>query len=513
MEVRPARRCSSCGQQGHNARTCLEKDERIGSARPLDHTLQEAASQDRFERQGSADGSSHLQDPASRVLGQAASMSGSESEALNVSQLPHISRERRRGTPWTEEEHRAFLAGLDKLGKGDWRGISKDYVTTRTPTQVASHAQKYFIRHNNQSKRKRRTSLFDLKADAEVLETGSAEATSAAWPERTLQHSSSVSGHGHTLPGPPQLASGVVDRSSLPSAHQSNAAPFASHMWLPAGPDMAFMQHYMQMAAGQVDPAVLQMAQYQMAAAHGLNFPGFPGFPPPGIAEQVMAAYAAQAAASFTPACFPPFPPTGRQPDSAQLVQQQAAAAALASTLYAQQQPQAQHQAAAQLSSAPATAASEQAATANPFALPQAAAACQGASPAFHQSAERGSPQAGLHQESHQQSLPHNGRFAQQQPAKPADSSPRDNQQGLSLLPARLPVKDDPAFGNGRLYRPQASHAKPSVAPPSTKFGGAINDNPQSGSLLSTNSSSESVLPPAGCCFEGAGKHTAPLQS
>jgi len=98
MEVRPARRCSSCGQQGHNARTCLEKDERIGSARPLDHTLQEAASQDRFEQQGSADGSSHLQGPASRLLGiQAASMSGSESEAQNVSQLPHISRERRRG--------------------------------------------------------------------------------------------------------------------------------------------------------------------------------------------------------------------------------------------------------------------------------------------------------------------------------------------------------------------------------------------------------------------------------
>lgn len=278
-----------------------------------------------------------------------------------------------------------------------------------------------------------------------------------------------------------------------------------------AGPDMAFMQHYMQMAAGQVDPAVLQMAQYQMAAAHGLNFPGFPGFPPPGIAEQVMAAYAAQAAASFTPACFPPFPPTEQRQEPAQLAQQQAAAAALASTLYAQQQ--AQHQAAAQHTSAPATAASEEAATANPFALAQAAAAYQGASPAFHQPAERGSPQAGLHQESRQQSLPQNGRFAQQSPAKPADSSPRDNQQGLSLLPARLPVKDDPAFGNGRLYRPQASHAKPSVVPPSTKFGGAMNDNPQSGSLLSTNSNSESVLPPAGCCFEAAGKHTTPLQS
>ncbi len=273
---------------------------------------------------------------------------------------------------------------------------------------------------------------------------------------------------------------------------------------------MAFMQHYMQMAAGQVDPAVLQMAQYHMAAAHGLNFPGFPGFPPPGIAEQVMAAYAAQAAASFTPACFPPFPPTERQQDPAQL--QAAAAAALANTLYAQQQPQAQHQAAAHHTSAPSTEASEQAATATAFALAQAAATYQGATPAFHQPAERVPLQAGLHQESRQQSLPQNGRFAQQ-PAKPADSSPGDKQQGLSLLPARLPVKDDPAFGNGRLYRPQASHAKPSVAPPTTKFGGVMNDNLQSGSVLSTNSSSESVLPPAGCCFEAAGKHTRPLQS
>lgn len=72
------------------------------------------------------------------------------------------------------QKHSAFHLEPEVLTaklQGDWRGISKDYVTTRTPTQVASHAQKYFIRHNNQSKRKRRTSLFDLKADADVLET------------------------------------------------------------------------------------------------------------------------------------------------------------------------------------------------------------------------------------------------------------------------------------------------------------------------------------------------------
>lgn len=66
------------------------------------------------------------------------------------------------GVPWSEEEHRSFLAGLEELGKGDWRGISRKFVITRTPTQVASHAQKYFLRQSSSlDGRKRRTSLFD----------------------------------------------------------------------------------------------------------------------------------------------------------------------------------------------------------------------------------------------------------------------------------------------------------------------------------------------------------------
>lgn len=81
------------------------------------------------------------------------------------------SRERKKGIPWTEEEHRMFLLGLQKLGKGDWRGIARNYVPTRTPTQVASHAQKYFIRQSNMSRRKRRSSLFDIVTDESVETT------------------------------------------------------------------------------------------------------------------------------------------------------------------------------------------------------------------------------------------------------------------------------------------------------------------------------------------------------
>ncbi|KAI3726930.1 hypothetical protein L1987_66737 [Smallanthus sonchifolius] len=83
-----------------------------------------------------------------------------------VRNTPNGGRERKRGVPWTEDEHKLFLLGLRKVGKGDWRGISRNFVKTRTPTQVASHAQKYFLRRSNLNRRRRRSSLFDITTDS-----------------------------------------------------------------------------------------------------------------------------------------------------------------------------------------------------------------------------------------------------------------------------------------------------------------------------------------------------------
>ena len=47
--------------------------------------------------------------------------------------------------PWTPREHRRFHEGLALFGKSAWVSIAA-HVGTRTNAQVASHAQKHFLR-------------------------------------------------------------------------------------------------------------------------------------------------------------------------------------------------------------------------------------------------------------------------------------------------------------------------------------------------------------------------------
>ncbi|CAL4965753.1 unnamed protein product [Urochloa decumbens] len=166
------RRCSHCSNNGHNSRTCPARSGggvrlfgvRLTTA-PAPAAMKKSASMSCIA--SSLGGGSGGSSPAAG--GGGGGRGGGDGGAGYVSDDPaHAScstngrGERKKGTPWTEEEHRMFLMGLQKLGKGDWRGISRNFVVSRTPTQVASHAQKYFIRQSNSSRRKRRSSLFDM---------------------------------------------------------------------------------------------------------------------------------------------------------------------------------------------------------------------------------------------------------------------------------------------------------------------------------------------------------------
>ncbi|XP_010669413.1 transcription factor SRM1-like [Beta vulgaris subsp. vulgaris] len=72
-------------------------------------------------------------------------------------------RPKKQGFQWSIEEHRLFLVGLKYYTKSDWKSIARDFVVTRSPTQVASHAQKYFDRNDPENiKKRKRSSIHDI---------------------------------------------------------------------------------------------------------------------------------------------------------------------------------------------------------------------------------------------------------------------------------------------------------------------------------------------------------------
>ncbi|KAE9607433.1 hypothetical protein Lal_00026729 [Lupinus albus] len=206
------RRCSHCSHNGHNSRTCPNRGVKLFGVRLTDGSIRKSASMGNLNHYASSGGP---------LIGAETTDHGVDGYASEdfVTGSSSNSRERKKGVPWTEEEHRMFLLGLQKLGKGDWRGIARNYVISRTPTQVASHAQKYFIRQSNLSRRKRRSSLFDIVAD---------EAAEAPMVEQDFlsanQFEAETEGN-NPLPAPPTLDEECESMDSTNSNEGEPACP------------------------------------------------------------------------------------------------------------------------------------------------------------------------------------------------------------------------------------------------------------------------------------------------
>ncbi|KAG1362148.1 transcription factor MYBS3 [Cocos nucifera] len=160
------RRCSHCYHNGHNSRTCPNRGGvKLFGVRLTDGSIRKSASVGNLSHLATSSASP----PDGPDPGAAASAAAEGYASEDFVQGSSSScRDRKKGVPWTKDEHKMFLLGLQKLGKGDWRGIARNYVVSRTPTQVASHAQKYFVRQTNLTRRKRRSSLFDMVPDEPV---------------------------------------------------------------------------------------------------------------------------------------------------------------------------------------------------------------------------------------------------------------------------------------------------------------------------------------------------------
>lgn len=61
---------------------------------------------------------------------------------------------------WTQEEHKRFLEALQRFGEKDVKSIAA-YVGSRSPTQVRTHGQKYFLRLERERKRKEEGRMSD----------------------------------------------------------------------------------------------------------------------------------------------------------------------------------------------------------------------------------------------------------------------------------------------------------------------------------------------------------------
>jgi len=187
--------------------------------------------------------------------------------------------------PWTESEHLRFLLGLERFGKGDWRAISRYCVPSRTPIQIASHAQKYFRRKAKDSRERElratdrrsengdsvadRLSMMEPFADETMAELGAQSASgdplfSAVLGTQQYHHSEHLLDHSHqgfSFPRAEPTEGQLLSHGIPGSFGDGPPAGFRVHVGHSASREQMMGQMMGQMELGQGQMGQGQMGQ------------------------------------------------------------------------------------------------------------------------------------------------------------------------------------------------------------------------------------------------------------
>ncbi|KAL6634440.1 hypothetical protein ACP70R_027111 [Stipagrostis hirtigluma subsp. patula] len=110
---------------------------------------------------------------------------GDRSEEGQKRKMRKSGGKRKKPVMWTEEEHKLFLAGLEKYGKGKWKAMSAEYLTTKSASQIASHHQKYRNRKEQRDRNGcKRASIHDITEHTAATAGAAAAAAVGGEPAR-----------------------------------------------------------------------------------------------------------------------------------------------------------------------------------------------------------------------------------------------------------------------------------------------------------------------------------------
>eukprot|EP01122_Echinamoeba_exundans_P016841 TRINITY_DN8665_c0_g1_i1.p1 TRINITY_DN8665_c0_g1~~TRINITY_DN8665_c0_g1_i1.p1 ORF type:complete len:515 (-),score=98.15 TRINITY_DN8665_c0_g1_i1:120-1664(-) len=137
---------------------------------------------------------------------------------------------------WRKDEHDRFMEALRKYGRKDVKSIAA-HVATRNPTQVRTHAQKYFLKLKREAERGGASAAAAAAAAATFglgSDSGSADSEDDMEPQGSAEASVKTDRHspapGATSIRPQTPPSPTPEAPSYPSVEHFLASPEAQHL-------------------------------------------------------------------------------------------------------------------------------------------------------------------------------------------------------------------------------------------------------------------------------------------